>query len=136
MVTILDSGFRGACPVEDGEQMTFLAWLRFNYPELFAVTFHVKNEGQLAAKNKYAMASRDKKMGLVRGVNDVMIMTCPVICIEFKRKDKTQSSVSKDQKEWLTKMDAQGHEAIVAYGADVMKEYIINRFGSPKGVIE
>lgn len=128
MVEIYDSGFRGDCPSEDGEQMTFLAWLRFNYPQLFLVTFHVKNEGQLAAKNKYAMASRDKKMGLVRGVNDIMIMSNPVICMEFKRKDKTKSSVSKDQLTWLQRMDEQGHRAVIVYGADEAKRYIEANF--------
>ena len=107
-----DTAFRGVCAQESAEQIMFLKWLRYNYPHLADIAFHVRNEG----KRTYQQARRELEEGLNKGAPDLVIPCSPPILIELKRRDKTKSRVGKDQLEYLEKAQALGAHVGICLG--------------------
>lgn len=107
-----DTAFRGDCPPESNEQVTFFAQLRKRYPELGAIAIHPRNEG----KRGHYQVQREKAEGMTPGAADVVIPGCPALVIELKRRDHTKSSWQKGQQEYLLACKAQGATVAVALG--------------------
>lgn len=76
------------------------------------MAFHVRNEGK-KHRNQYA---KEQAEGLTAGASDIQIPGCPAFVCELKRKDKTKSRLSKDQKEYLKTAHSLGAFTCVAYG--------------------
>ena len=108
-----DKKFRGDCPRETVEQITFFAELKTLYPELWNIAIHPKNEG-LLIKGQFQQINKDKAMGMRKGAADIII---PVgfVC-ELKRQDHTKSSWQEGQKEYLKAVHALGGFACIALG--------------------
>ena len=106
-----DTTYRGDCPSEMAEQVSFLAQLKLEFHELWEVAVHIENEG------KRSDAARKKQQGMRTGASDIVIPCCPPILIELKRKDNTQSSISGEQIAYLVRAKRLGAFACVSLGA-------------------
>lgn len=113
-----DQTYRGDCPKEEAEQITFINWLRREYPDtLGALVVHVKNEGKRTAQQ----AALDRANGMTTGASDILICCSPPIVMEIKRRDHTKSSWQKGQQEYLETAENMGAFACVALGAEGAK---------------
>lgn len=117
-----DLAFRGDCPSETAEAMAFFSALRLQFPDLFEIAFHVRNEGK---KSKLA-GYQQKQEGLLAGAPDVIIMTMPPIAIELKRRDHTKSAISPGQIKRLALSRREGWLSCVALGSCAALEVVKN----------
>jgi hypothetical protein len=108
-----DIAFRGPCPLETPEQISFLCLLRDEFPELAEIAVHIRNEG----KRTKRQGKQHKLEGMNTGASDIMIPCCPPMLIEIKRRDHTQSSSSPKQLKYLVDSQEQGAFACYALGA-------------------
>ena len=109
--------YRGACPLEAPEQITFFNWLRMASPDLYGIIgTHIRNEGKRKDGRKH------KAEGMTAGAPDIIIPGCPTFCCELKRRDHTKSSISKDQVIYLETAQRTGAFCCVALGADAARE--------------
>ena len=108
--------YRGDCPKEDLEQITFFSKLRRDYPDSLGVlALHPKNEGKRRGKG-FAALDKDKAMGLAPGAADIIIPSSPAFVCELKRKDHTKSSWQPGQLRYLEAAQQQGAFVCVALG--------------------
>lgn len=116
---------------ELAEQQTVLEWAQWQrgkYPEL-DLLYHIPNEGKRSAANGAVL----KRAGLKKGVPDLCLPVAKgsfhSLYIEMK-KDK-KSKPSREQREWLEKLNAAGNLAVVCHSADeaiqTIKEYLTER---------
>ena len=108
-----DLEFRGKCPLETAEQVSFLSLLRREFPELAEIAVHIRNEG----KRTKRQGQQHKAEGMNTGASDIVIPCDPPILIELKRRDHQLSSTSKDQLKYLINAEKQGAFACYALGA-------------------
>jgi len=114
-----DRTFKGKCPREAEDQMSFFSWLEHELPEFRRITFHPKVEG----RRTYAQATIDKKMGSMnRGVVDVIAIGAPCLVMEIKRKDEKLSSWRDGQLQFLEAAKNSGAAVCVAFGLEAAKE--------------
>ena len=106
--------YRGPCPPESAEQITFFAELRRRYPDTYGkLALHPKNEERRKGKqfNRLAM---DKALGMTPGASDIII---PLgFACEMKRQDNTKSKWQPGQLEYLKAVHDDGGFACVALG--------------------
>lgn len=107
-----DINFRGACPLEGAEQMTFFNYIRDKYPQLAKTATHIKNEG----KRTMNQAMRDKANGLAAGAADIIIPGSPAFVCELKRQDHTKCRFQPGQEEYLQIAHQNGAFVCVALG--------------------
>ena len=110
-----DTNYRGDCPKETVEQMTFVARVRREHPDTFGrLIVHVQNEG----KRTHGQAFYAKASGLSKGASDIIIPArVPFVC-EMKRADHTKSSWQDVQIEYLQAAQNAGAFVCVALGAN------------------
>src|SRR5690625_1127300 len=118
--------YRGQCPPELAEQITFFQWLRLQHPALHRIAVHPRNEG----KRTYQQARRQRLEGaLTKGASDIIIPGRPAFVCEMKRQDHTKSRWEDGQLEYLEAAQRAGAFVCVALGADAaieaLKCYII-----------
>jgi len=83
-----DMSFRGKCPHENAEQMTFFNWIRRDYPDTWgALAFHPRNEG-LKSKGQFAAVQRHAAEGMTPGVPDIVLPARVSFVCEIKRLDQ------------------------------------------------
>jgi hypothetical protein len=108
-----DSGYRGPCPTEDQEQVTFFNQLRKRYPDTWgALALHPRNEGA----RTHSQAQRHKAEGLTPGAADIIIPARVAFVCELKRQDRTKSRIGAEQAAYLAAAANAGAFACVAYG--------------------
>ena len=111
-----DITYRGKCPKETLEQVTFVSWVRRNYPNTHGLTlFHAKNEQKLV-KGQFTAIYKDKAMGMVKGCPDIHDHGNPSLCMEIKRQDHTQSKIDDDQIKYLLAAQQAGAFSCIALG--------------------
>lgn len=108
-----DPDWRGKCPSEAVEQVTFFNRVR-KVPKWGILALHPRNEG----KRHYKQVSREKAEGMTKGASDIIIPGYPAFVCELKRRDRTQSTWQDGQKEYLEAARNAGAFACVALGAD------------------
>lgn len=114
-----DIKFRGDCPSETAEAVTFFAKIRREYPETYGViATHCRNEG----KRSFQQAAKQKAEGLTKGTPDIIIPGSPTFLCELKRKDHTKSSWQDGQQEYLLAAKAEGAFVCVALGYEAAFE--------------
>lgn len=118
--------YRGECPPELAEQITFFQWLRLQHPDLHRIAIHPRNEG----KRTYQQARRQRLEGALNtGASDIIIPANPAFVGEIKRRDHTKSRWESGQLEYLEAAQRAGAFVCVALGADAaieaLKCYII-----------
>lgn len=113
-----DVAFRGKCPTESLEQVTFFNWIRREYPATWgALAIHPRNE-QLLKGGQFRGVIRQKAEGMTKGAADIVIPARVSFVCELKRRDHTKSKWQDGQIEYLTAAHDAGAFACVALGAD------------------
>ena len=109
-----DTSFRGECPPESAEQITFFAELRRRYPDTYGkLALHPKNEEKRKGK-QFNRLPMDKALGMMPGASDIII---PLgFACEMKRHDHTKSKWQPGQLEYLKAVHDAGGFACVALG--------------------
>ena len=108
-----DVDYRGSCPVEGAEQITFFGQLRRHYPHLAPIVFHPRMEGERTK----GQADWQKADGsIVAGVADVIGVGHPMLCMELKRADHTKSVWRPGQLPFLESSHKRGGFACLALG--------------------
>lgn len=111
-----DVAFRGACPKEELEQVTFFNRLRREFPDSFGmVALHPRNEQQLRGGHHNQMI-KQRAEGMTPGASDVIIPGAPTFVCEIKRQDHTHSRWQAGQLEYLVAAQNLGAFACVALG--------------------
>lgn len=106
-----DTDYRGDCPPETAEQVTFFNQIRNEYPDTWGrIAVHPRNEG----KRTHGQVWRQKAEGLTAGASDILIP--PGFCCELKRQDHTKSRWQPGQLEYLEAAHNAGAFACVALG--------------------
>ena len=109
--------FRGDCPLENAELITFIYHIKAHYSNMPAL--HIKNEG----KRTYRQSVFEKTIGaLHKGACDIMIPGSPALCLELKRKDHTKSTIDDDQITFLLNSSKLGAYSCVALGHEAAIE--------------
>lgn len=117
MIRTYDSGYRGDCRTERCEQIDAISWLAFNFPERFPLIFHCPGETKASPQHMQMRA----KEGVKAGVPDIIDLGATVGLFELKRKDKSKSRVSTEQKNILSSAADSGHFSAVCYGFEEFK---------------
>ena len=113
-----DTGFRGKCPTEALEQITFFRRLRDAYPDSYGLTaLHPRNEG-LKIGGQFGAVSRHKAEGMTVGASDIIIPGRVTFVCELKRRDRTMCAWQDGQYEFLLAAHNAGAFACVAFGCD------------------
>ena len=113
---------------EAEEQKALIQWAKFQekkYPELKMI-FHCPNESKRSAR----YGAELKRMGMAKGFPDLGLLVpnkkYAGLFIELKA-DKTKS-MTKEQKEWLEKLNSYGYKAVRCNGSEeaiqVIKRYL------------
>lgn len=113
---------------EAQEQKSLIEWAKWQekkYPEL-KMLMHVPNEG----KRSKRYGAELKRMGMAKGFPDLGLLVpnkkYAGLFIELKA-DKTKS-MTKEQKEWLEKLNSYGYKAVRCNGSEeaiqVIKKYL------------
>lgn len=123
MIRTYDSHHRGECRQEWLEQIDCAGWLQFNHPDRWPLIFHVANE-LTVDKKKPGWAqhlAKRQKMGVKNGVSDIIDFGVIRGAFELKRLDRTQSKVTKEQRDFLKAVDESGGFAAICYGFSQFK---------------
>jgi len=105
-----DTSYRGECPKEAAEQITFINTIRAKYPDTWGkIATHIRNEG----KRSVQQIDREKMEGMVTGASDIVVGS---FYCELKRKDHTKSKISEEQIEFLEVQIELGFFGCVALG--------------------
>lgn len=114
-----DQSFRGDCPSETAEQVTFFGRIRRKYPDTWGkLALHPRNEG----KRTHFQVSHQKAEGMTEGAPDIVIPGSPAFVCELKRRDHTKSKFQPGQEEYLRAAQQLGSFACVALGVDAAEE--------------
>ena len=107
--------YRGDCPLESIEQVTFFNRLRMRYPDTWGlIALHPRNEG----KKGFRQVAKEKAEGMTKGASDVIIPASPSFVCEIKRRDHTKSKWQDKQLEYLNAAQEAGAFVCIALGAD------------------
>ena len=118
VMTFGDLDYRGKCPTEAQEQITFFSRLRRTYPDTWgALAIHPRNEG-LRAGGQLGAIARHKAEGMTPGASDIIIPGRVTFVCELKRRDPTQGRWQDGQHEYLAAAADAGAFACVALGCD------------------
>jgi hypothetical protein len=114
-----DKAYRGDCPPESAEQVTFFARLRREHPDTWgALAIHPRNEG----KRTHYQTAQQKAQGMTPGAADIVIPASPAFVCELKRRDHTKSAWQDGQVEYLLAAQQAGAFVCVALGCDAATE--------------
>lgn len=130
-----DTSFRGDCPSESAEQITFFSQLRREYPMTWGVlALHPRNEG-LKRAGQFSSVQRHAAEGMTPGAADIIIPGRVAFVCEMKRRDHTKSAWQPSQVEYLTVAHEAGAFACVALGYEAaweaLEEWIRTTNGDP-----
>ena len=112
-----DPAFRGNCPKETVEQISFFSRLRREYPDSYGLTaIHPRNEG-LKQKGQFSAVIKHSAEGMTIGAADIIIPGAVTFVCELKRLDHTKSAWQDGQISYLAAAQSAGAFACVALGA-------------------
>lgn len=118
VLTFGDPSFRGKCPLEEMEQVTFFNRLRRDYPDtLGMIAIHSRNEG-LKTGGHISSVAKHKAEGMTPGASDIIIPGRITFVCEMKRRDHTLSKWQDGQQPYLIAASTMGAFACVALGCD------------------
>lgn len=95
-----DPSYRGPCPAESAEQISFFNQLRKYHPDLASLVFHPRMEGK---RTRGQTEWQQADGSIVAGVADVIGIGCPPLVMELKRRDPTKSRWQPGQVDFLKK---------------------------------
>lgn len=121
-----DAVQKGDCRLEVSEQIDAMAWLKEFYTDARKVTFHVPNESDSKPQHRASL----QQQGVTSGVSDIVTLWGTGAVFEMKRAIRSKSSVSKEQREFLTTAVAQKKFAALCYGASAFKQAWVDYLAS------
>ena len=113
---------------ETGEQQAVIEWSLWNrgrYPELETL-HHTVNEGKRSVTNGAML----KNIGMSKGFPDLSLHCAKGAyhSLHIEMKKDRRSRVSKEQKDWIARLNRWGNCAVICYCADeairVLKKYL------------
>jgi len=111
---------------ESTEQQLTVSWFRLQYSKYRLIS--IPNGQMVGGRNKYALVNKYKKEGMLPGVSDLFLCVPKNgyggLWIEMKARAKTASSLSPDQRIWLSDMEKAGYKAEWAAGFEQAKKII------------
>lgn len=125
-----------ACPLEHDEQVRVFGWAQWQHWQGVAIgnfLAAVPNGSALTKRGGVCIQSAKLKAeGVQVGFPDLMLLLPSKgkhgLFIEMKRRDKRVSRVSKEQLNWIDRLNQAGYQAQVCYGSDeaiaVIKDYL------------
>lgn len=119
-----DMTYRGECPREDAELITFFNELQRLRPDLYAVAIHPDNEGLVFGAGHLHHARQKAKGAVRKGAADIIIIGSPAFVCELKRRDHTLCRWQDGQLDFLQASLARGAFACVALGHDAAIEAV------------
>lgn len=127
VVAVAGGDYCGECNSEDADLISFISWLKHEYPWLKDLIYHIPNEANKPVQG----IVMDKKKGVLSGAPDVCIAVSPAVYIEMKRRCVKKSLAShksrqhfERQLEVLEAMAKAGNRCFVAFGLDAAKNVI------------
>ncbi len=112
-----DATWRGKCPPEHVEQVSFFSRLRREYPDSYGlIAVHPRNEG-LKRAGQFSSVVKHAAEGMTKGAADIIIPGAPSFVCELKRQDHTLSTWQDGQQAYLAACHAAGAFTCVALGA-------------------
>ena len=126
-VAVFGGDYSGTCNSEDADLISFVSWIKHNFPQLRNIVYHIPNESMKPVQG----VVMDKKKGVLDGAPDVCIALVPAIYIEMKRRCVKQSLSNKKSRDHfsrqlqvLSAMSVAGNKCFVAFGLESAKEVI------------
>jgi len=116
-----DKTYRGDCPPEAIEQISFFNWVRREYPDYGSIAIHPRNEQQLR-NGQFTSLRRHKAEGMTPGAADIIIPAERTFVCELKRQDHTKSKWQPGQIGYLTACYKAGAFVCVALGYSAAKQ--------------
>jgi hypothetical protein len=114
-----NSEYRGTCPKEALEQVTFFSRLRREHPDTYGIlALHPRNEG----KRTLLQAAKEKSEGMSTGATDIIIPGRQTFVCELKRRDHTLSSIADAQLAYMRAAQDAGAYVCIALGVDAAWE--------------
>lgn len=107
-----DLAFRGKCPTETLEQVTFFN--RIRQTKWGTICLHPRNEGN----RTHHQTAKQKAEGMTPGASDIIIPGAPTFVCELKRQDHTQSQWEPGQLEYLETAKNAGAFVCVGLGVE------------------
>lgn len=126
--------FRGDCPKEDAELMTFFNELNRLHPQLALVAIHPDNEGLVLGSGHHHHIKQKAKGAIKKGAADIVICGNPTFVCEMKRQDHTKSRWQDGQLEFLEYSLKNGAFVCIALGYEsalqAVKDYLLRSCNS------
>lgn len=120
---------------ESEQQQLVISWFRLQYPKYRLIS--IPNGTMIGGRNKYALVNKYKKEGMLPGVSDLFLCVprngYNGLWLEMKARGKTASSLSQDQRIWLSDMEKIGYRAVCCFGFDHARKVIIEYMEGPNG---
>lgn len=111
---------------EEQDHIAFIQWFHRRHPKIFPYLHHSPNGGF----RHYLEAKKFKRMGTSAGFPDIFIYWPKDgyhgLAIELKR--MKGSNTTKEQKEWLGRLNLMGYRSEVAYGFEDAKKIVEDYF--------
>jgi len=112
-----DVKFRGKCPQEDVEQVSFFNRLRREYPGSYGlIALHPRNEG-LKRGGQFSAVIKHAAEGMTKGAADIIVPGAPSFVCELKRADHTLSAWQDGQQAYLAAARDAGSFVCIALGS-------------------
>ena len=119
-----DTSYRGDCPLEDAELMTFFNELNRLHPHLALVAIHPDNEGLVLGSGHHHHIKQKAKGAIKKGAADIVICGNPTFVCEMKRQDHTKSRWQDGQLEFLEYSLKNGAFVCIALGYESALEAV------------
>lgn len=129
-----DTSYRGDCPKEDAELMTFFNELNRLHPQLATIAIHPDNEGLVLGSGHHHHIKQKAKGAIKKGAADIVICGNPTFVCEMKRQDHTKSRWQDGQLEFLEYSLKNGAFVCIALGYEsalqAVKDYLLRSCNS------
>ncbi len=112
------------------EQIDLNNACKLKYPKYYSVMWHTVNEGKRDAFYGSMLAKRGKKPGVPDWIVLMPKNGYSSLLIELKRSRKIDSSIPKDEREFLLNIENYGACCVVAYGCLAALEAINDYFSN------
>lgn len=119
-----NTNFRGDCPNEDAELITFFNELNRLHPQLATIAIHPDNEGLVLGSGHHHHIKQKAKGAIKKGASDIIIVGNPTFVCEMKRQDHTKSRWQDGQLEFLEYSLKNGAFVCIALGYESALEAV------------
>lgn len=128
-VQVFGGYYAGDCTPEDADLISLVSWVKYNYPELAKVMYHIPNESMMPVQGR-VMA---RKKGVLGGAPDLCFALVPAVYIELKRRCVKKSLASSkarrhfdQQLAVLSSLQQAGNTCFICFGLENAKKAILS----------